>query len=100
MNTLRLPIRFKKDSLEMEAILEDTDEYFANLIGITVQILPGSLPISTFYGVEDPTFESAAIAKVGLKLRDLISDVEILNSSAEPNNDGTTNLKIQFSRRT
>ena len=98
MNTIRLPIRFRKDSLEMETILENTDEYYANLIGLTVQIVPGALPISTFYGVEDPTFETSGIAKIGLSVGNLIPEIRIITSDAVVDNNGQTNLAIKFDR--
>jgi hypothetical protein len=98
MNTIRLPIRFKKDNLEMETILENTDEYYANLIGLTVQIVPGALPISTFYGVEDPTFETGGIAKVGLSVGNLIPEIRVTTSDAVIDNSGKTNLAIKFDR--
>lgn len=98
MNTIRLPIRFRKDSLEMEKILENTDEYYANLIGLTVQIVPGALPISTFYGVEDPTFEAGGIAKIGVEVGSLIPEVRITTSDAVVDNNGKSNLVIRFNR--
>lgn len=98
MNTIRLPIRFRKDSLEMEKILENTDEYYANLIGLTVQIVPGSLPISTFYGVEDPTFEAGGIAKIGVAVGSLIPEVRIITSDTVVDNDGKSNLVVRFNR--
>ena len=98
MNTIRLPIRFKEDSFEMEKILENTHEYYANLLGLAVQIVPGALPISTFYGVEDPTFESGGIAKVGLALSNLIPEIRVTTSEAVINNNGQVNLAIKFDR--
>ena len=98
MNTIRLPMRFKEDSFEMEKILENTDEYYANLLGLAVQIAPGALPISTFYGVEDPTFDSGGIAKVGLALSNLIPEIRVTTSEAVVDNNGQVNLAIKFDR--
>ena len=98
MNTIRLPIRFKKDNFEMETILENTDEYYANLIGLTVQIVPGALPISTYYGVEDPTFENNTTTKTGLAVGNLIPEIRILLTEAVTDNNGTTNLALKFDR--
>lgn len=98
MNTIRLPIRFNKDNFEMEKILENTDEYYANLIGLAVQIVPGVLPISTYYGVEDPTFEAGGMTKIGLAVGSLIPEIRVLVSEAVVNDSGTTNLAIKFDR--
>lgn len=98
MNTIRLPIRFNKDNFEMEKILENTDEYYANLIGLTVQIVPGVLPISAYYGVEDPTFEAGGMTKIGLAVGSLIPEIRVLVSEAVVDDSGTTNLAIKFDR--
>ena len=99
MNTIKLPIRFKSDTSEMETFTENTDEYFSNLIGLTIQIAPASLPISTFYGVDDPTFENSSVAKVGGQIAALIPDVDILEVSSTPSNNGVNTLAIKFSRK-
>ena len=63
-----------------------------------MQIVPGALPISTFYGVEDPTFESGGIAKVGLALSNLIPEIRVTTSEAVVDNNGQVNLAIKFDR--
>lgn len=98
MNTLRMPIKFNKETLEMETIPENSDEYFAVLVGFAVQIAPGSLPISTFYGVEDPTFDTKLVNSVTAKLSGLIPEIRIKESTVVPNNNGQTNLSIKFER--
>jgi len=98
MNTIRLPIRFRKDSLEMEKILENTDQYYANLIGLAVQIVPGALPISTFYGVEDPTFDTGGIAKITSLVGNLIPDIRIVSSDVVVDDSGKNNVAIKFNR--
>lgn len=55
MNTIRLPMRFKKDNFEMETILENTDEYYANLLGLTVQIV-GCFAYINFLRCRRPNF--------------------------------------------
>jgi len=98
MNTIRLPIRFKKESFEMETIKDDSDEYFATLIGFAIQIEPSSLPISTFYGTKDPTFDAKQARQVGVQIGNLIPEVRITSVDATPNNNGELNLAIKFER--
>lgn len=98
MNTIRLPIKFKNESFEVETILDGSDEYYATLIGLAVQIEPGSLPISTFYGTKDPTFDDQQIKKVGSQVGNLIPEIRITNVEVIPNNNGQTNLAIKFER--
>lgn len=98
MNTIRLPIKFKNESFEVETILDGSDEYYATLIGLAVQIEPGSLPISTFYGTKDPTFDNQQIKQVGSQVGNLIPEIRITNVEVIPNNNGQTNLAIKFER--
>ena len=98
MNTIKLPIRFKKESFEMETIKDDSDEYFATLIGFAIQIEPNSLPISTFYGTKDPTFDAKQARQVGVQVGNLIPEVRITSVDATPNNNGELNLAIKFER--
>lgn len=98
MNTMRLPIRFKKESFEMETITGDSDEYFATLIGFAIQIEPNSLPISTFYGTKDPTFDVKQVKQVGVRVGNLIPEVRITSVDAIQNNNGEVNLAIKFER--
>lgn len=98
MNTIRLPIKFKHESFEVETILDGSDEYYATLIGLAVQIEPGSLPISTFYGTKDPTFDNQQIKQVGSQVGNLIPEIRITNVEVIPNNNGQTNLAIKFER--
>ncbi len=98
MNTIRLPIRFKKESFEMETISDDSDEYFATLIGFAIQIEPTSMPISTFYGIKDPTFDNKQVKQVGTRISTLIPEVRITGVDATPNNNGEVSLAIKFER--
>jgi len=98
MNTIRLPIRFKKESFEMETIKDDSDEYFATLIGFAIQIEPNSMPISTFYGTKDPTFDLKQVKQVGVQIGTLIPEVRIVNVDTIPNTNGEVNLAIKFER--
>ena len=98
MNTIRLPMKFKHESFEMETIVDGSDEYYATLIGFAVQIEPGELPISTFYGTKDPTFDNKQIRQVGVQVGNLIPEIRITGVDVVPNNNGQTNLAIKFER--
>jgi hypothetical protein len=82
----------------METIKDDSDEYFATLIGFAIQIEPNSLPISTFYGTKDPTFDAKQARQVGVQIGNLIPEVRITSVDATPNNNGELNLAIKFER--
>ena len=82
----------------METISDDSDEYFATLIGIAIQIEPNSMPISTFYGTKDPTFDTKQVKQVGVQIGNLIPEVRIVSVDAVQNNNGEVNLAIKFER--
>lgn len=82
----------------METIKDDSDEYFATLIGFAIQIEPNSMPISTFYGTKDPTFDNKQIKQVGVQIGNLIPEVRVTSIDAIPNNNGEVNLAIKFER--
>jgi hypothetical protein len=91
-------MKFKHESFEVETILDGSDEYYATLIGLAVQIEPGSLPISTFYGTKDPTFDNQQVKQVGVQVGNLIPEVRITSVEVIPNNNGQSNLAIKFER--
>ncbi len=98
MNTMRLPLKFKKDSFEVEVIVENSDEYFAILIGNTIQIEPNSLPISTFYGVKDSVFDSRQTTQVSVQVGNLIPEVRVVETNLVQEDSGQVNLAIKFER--
>ena len=82
----------------METILENSDEYYANLIGLAIQIEPNSLPISTFYGTADPTFDDRQTNRMVNEISKYIPEILIKSVEILKNNNGETNLSIRFER--
>ena len=98
MNTIRIPIRFNPATSAMETITENTDQYFANLIGFALQMEPRSLPISTFYGIPDPTFENNKTGFVAKSVGNLIPEIRVTEVNSIPRVNGEINLSIKFER--
>ena len=82
----------------METIEDGSDEYYATLIGYAIQIEPNSLPISTFYGTKDPTFDLRQTGKVGQEIGKLIPEIQVIAANSVTDNNGQTNLSIKFER--
>jgi len=99
MNTIRLPLRFAKTSFQMETIQDGSDEYYATLIGYAIKIEPNSLPISTFYGTKDPTFDLQRTRKVGQEIGKLVPEITVTDVNVVTDNNGTSNLSIKFERK-
>lgn len=100
MNTIRLPIRFSSISSQMEIINENTDEYYANLVGFAIQIENNSLPISTFYGSSDPTFDDRQTGRVVQEVSRHIPEIKIIEVNTVKDTSGKTTLGIRFERLT
>lgn len=95
MNTLRLPIRFKTN-YSMETISDATDEYYAKLLADSLRIEPGELPISTSFGVLDPSFEYQTPLKAVRNAARHIPEISVTNVSSKLDNTGKILLKVDF----
>lgn len=98
MNTIRLPIRFSSVSSQMETIDETTDEYYATLIGLAIQIENNSLPISTFYGASDPLFDERQTGRIVQEVSRHIPEIKIIEVNTVRDDTGKVNLSIRFER--
>lgn len=97
MDTFRVPIRFT--SGEIEKIQDDTDEYYAQLLALTTQIIPGELPLIPDYGVADPVFSQEAKEQLAFNAGAFIPEIIIDNVELNQNVDGTARIVIGFTRR-
>lgn len=63
MNTLRLPISFNFDG-SMQSIVDGSDEYYATILGNSIQIQKGELALSRLYGIDDPVFSGKSLQRL------------------------------------
>lgn len=95
MNTLRLPIKFAIDST-METITEGTDEYYATLLANSLRIEPGELPISTAFGVLDPSFGYQTPLNAVQNASRHIPEILVNDVSSKMEEDGTIGVMVNF----
>jgi len=98
MDTLRIPLRFRNG--EAEKLTEGSDEYFAQLLALTAQILPGELPLNPNYGVDDPTFSEAARRSLAFVAGAFIPEIVLENVEIIDTDSGRSQIDIAFTVRT
>jgi hypothetical protein len=98
MNTIRMPIRFSKQTFEMETIDENSDEYYATLVANAIQIESKELPISTYFGVIDPVFDERQTNRTISDASRYIPEITIRKVTTNLNDDGTRNISVSFER--
>lgn len=98
MNTLRLPITFGPD-YTIRTVEDGTDEYYSLLLADALRIEPGELPISTFFGVLDPTFGFDTPLRAVQNAARHIPEISVTDVSSTLDADGQVNLRVKFTVR-
>lgn len=97
MDTFKFPIRFRSGGVEK--ITDLTDEYFAHLIALSIQILPTELPLNPQYGVEDPTFNQSLTRDLAFTAGAFIPEVIVDQARIVLDETGTSSIEISFTQR-
>lgn len=98
MNTIRMPIRFSKQTSAMETIDDNSDEYYATLIANAIQIESKELPISTYFGVNDPVFDERQTNRTISEAARYIPEITIKRVTTNIKDDGTREISVSFER--
>jgi hypothetical protein len=94
MDTLSFPIRFVNGSVEK--IEEGTDSYYGQLLALTIHIKPGELPLTPYYGVEDPAFNDEIKVSLASQASYFIPEIDIDEVQIVEEDSGRSNLKVSF----
>jgi len=97
MDTMKVPIRFRNGGVEKFA--DQTDEFFAHLLALSVQIIPNELPLSPQFGVEDPTFNDTLTRDLAFTAGAFIPEITISRARVNVGLGGRTSVDIAFDRR-
>jgi len=97
MDSMRVPFRFRGG--EIEKNVDNTDEYYAQLLALTAQIVPGELPLSPEYGVADPTFSEQAKRQFAFVVGSLVPEILLTNVEVDQDDSGKVGIQIGFTRR-
>lgn len=99
MNTLRLPIFFNFDG-SMQSIVDDSDEYYATILGNSIQIQKGDLALSRLYGIDDPVFSGKSLQRLMNEVASYLPEISVSETAiTQASTDGNVDVTIRFSRR-
>ena len=98
MDTFKFPIRFRQGSVEK--LDEGSDEYYAQLLALAIQIIPGELGLNPQYGVEDPTFSEILTRDLAFTAGAYIPEIIIDTADISTNETGQSRVNINFRQRT
>lgn len=100
MNTLRLPISFNFDG-SMQSIVDGSDEYYATILGNSIQIQKGELALSRLYGIDDPVFSGKSLQRLMSEVAAYIPEISVSETSiSRASENGDVDVSIRFSRST
>ena len=98
MDTFKFPLRFRQGGIEK--IDEGTDQYYAHLLALAMQIIPGELRLSPQYGVEDPTFSNVLTRDLAFTAGAYIPEIIIDSATVLPDATGRVQIDVSFRQRT
>jgi len=94
MNTIKFPIRFGSDGLEL--LRDGSEDYYAQLLTMAILTEPRTHPYSPFFGVNDPSFTSIDRGLFILNAARYVPEVEITSLSVNTKTDGTAGVSFSF----
>jgi hypothetical protein len=95
MDTLSSPFRFTSSGLA-EKHIENTSEYYLNILANVLQTEPGETPLDLNFGTNDPLFQrinKATVIEVAAKY---VPELTINSVSTILSEDGTEQLIVSF----
>lgn len=98
MDTLKFPIEFFAG--EVKTLADSSDDYFAQLLALSIQIIPGELPLTPTYGIEDPTFQTALTRDLAFTAGAFIPEIFIEQANIRQNENGEVQIVLSFAQRT
>lgn len=97
MDTFKFPIRYRQGAVEK--LDEGSDEYYAQLLALAIQIVPGELGLNPQYGVEDPTFSEVLTRDLAFTAGAYIPEIIIDTADISTNEMGQSRVNINFRQR-
>jgi hypothetical protein len=97
MDCFKFPIQFSRG--QVRKLADSSDEYFAQLLALSVQIIPGELPITQTYGIEDPTFQTSLTRDLAFTAGAFIPEIFIEQARIRQNENGEVQVTLSFAKR-
>ena len=90
-------MRFRQGAVEK---LDDgSDAYYAQMLALAIQILPGELGLNPQYGVEDPTFSDVLTRDLAFTAGAYIPEITIDTADISVDENGQARVNINFRQR-
>lgn len=96
MISFTFPLQFFNGSIGV--VSQDDDRFFAQLLAVTMQTLPGELPLRPEYGVKSPLFDAEQTAKFAQLAAQFIPEIRVLDIVSGPADDGFVAISVDFER--
>ena len=98
MNTIKIPMRFKANSYSMVTAEDGSDEFYAIILSNALKTEPRELPLSTSFGVPDPSFGTTEKQSVYMASK-FVPEITITSVSSKLDESGANTLAITFERK-
>lgn len=96
MDTIALPISFRQGYFEKYT--DGTDEFYAFLLSMAMQIEPGELPITVNYGCFSPLYDNRSIANLAVAAAQFVPEIDIVDVEVDSFADGRTRIDVSFTQ--
>lgn len=96
MDTISLPISFRQGYFEKYT--DGTDEYYAFLLAMAMQIEPGELPITVNYGCYSPIFDNQAIANFAVAAAQYVPEIDLIDVDVLSLGEGRAQIDVSFTQ--
>lgn len=96
MDTISLPISFRQGYFEK--FQDGTDEYYAFLLSMAMQIEPGELPITVNYGCYSPLFNNQAITNLAIAAAQFVPEIDLVDVDVVSLGGGQVQIDVSFTQ--
>lgn len=97
MDTFKFPVRFRGGGVEK--LQDGTDEFYAHLIALSLQIHPTELRLNPQFGVEDATFNETLTRDLAFTAGAFIPEIIIEKATIALGESGKATINISFKQR-
>jgi len=97
VDTFVFPLKF--DNTGLRKLSEGTDEYYKQLLTMTILSEPNMLPFTPEFGIFDPTYREVDKGQFVTQASRFVPEVIITSIEAELTNDGQTLVNFSFEKR-
>lgn len=98
MNTIKIPMRFTSNTYSMVTVEDGSDEFYATILSNALKIEPQELPLSTSFGVPDPSFGRTPEQNVYMAAK-FVPEITVTSVSSKLDESGSNTLAITFERK-